>query len=188
MTELDDAAISDAILIARAKAGETNAFGFLYRRYVLLIYRYVRSRVRCDADAEDQVEQVFLKAFQRIAQYEERGVPYSAYLYRIARHGLVDYYRRKEPLQSLETVEIAHTELEDVETRLTRRDDLRKTKVALQALPEQYQEVIRLRLLLDLSTEEVAQLLEKRQGTVRVLFHRAMKKLRELMDQDENEE
>lgn len=188
MSEQDYAALSDPELVAHAKAGEPEAFGELYQRHMPLLYRYLCSRVTIREEAEDLVDEVFLKAFQNLGRYEERGVPYSAYLYRIARHALIDGFRNREPVHPLEAAGQVQDAQSDIETQLQQRADIKKIRTHLACLPEPYQEVIRLRLLLDLSTVETAQWMGKRPGAVRVQLFRAVRRLRTLLEDDLNED
>jgi len=185
MSEQNNDAATDVELITRAKAGEFEAFGELYRRYIALIYRYLRSRVSLKEEAEDLAEEVFLKAFQGLERYEERGVPYGAYLYRIARHTLVDYYRKRDSQPSAATIDTVEDDQSDPALHVDQREQFRIIAHYLGMLPQSDQEVIRLRLLLELSSEETGQWLGKRAGTVRVQLFRAIKKLRALMADDE---
>src|SRR3990172_6387302 len=122
MTEGQATERSDAELIALAQTGESEAFGELYRRYLDPIYRYIRVRVGENRLAEDLSEMVFLRSFESLGKYKERGHPFSAYLYRVARN---------------------------------------------------------LRVVLGLTTAEVAVWMGRSEGAVRVLLHRALKSLRE---------
>src|SRR3989337_814471 len=86
---------SDFDLISRAQSGDADAFGELYLRYVNPIYRYIRMRVGDTQVAEDLTEMVFLRSFKSLPDYRERGHPFSAFLYRVARNMLIDHYRTK---------------------------------------------------------------------------------------------
>lgn len=168
----------DSELISQAKEGDTDAFGVLYERYIDLIYRYIRCRVAEDHTAEDLTETVFLKAFQAIDRYKERGWPFSAFLYQVARNQLTDHYRRQRDEISLEEV----SDLEAPGNKLDRAvivdERFHVLRGALEKLPEDYQEVIRLRILLDIPSPEVAAYLKRSEGAIRVLLHRALKALR----------
>ena len=173
---------SDAELVVLAQRGESEAFGELYRRYLDPIYRYVRVRVAEDRLAEDLSEMVFLRSFESLGTYRERGHPFSAYLYRVARNLLVDHYRRQRQELPLD----AEPELldggMDVDGEVMRREKLRAVRAALARLPEDHQEAVRLRVVLGLSTTEVAGWMGRSEGAVRVLLHRALKSLRERLD------
>jgi RNA polymerase sigma-70 factor (ECF subfamily) len=177
MSEDKGPARGDAELIVRAKHGESDAFGELYQRYLDPIYRYLRVRVSDDSLAEDLSEMVFLRAFESIGSYRERGHPFSAYLYRVARNLLVDHYRRRPEVGLEELLELNGGA--DVAAQAAQRDQLRAVRAALAGLPEDYQEVIRLRVVLALSTTETASWMGRSEGAVRVLLHRALKSLRE---------
>lgn len=171
----------DARLVAQAKRGDEDAFAELYRRYADSIYRYALSRGLPPADAEDVVSTVFLRAFQSLPGYRERGWPFSAYLYGIARNALVDLYRRdRREATGDEALERPEPQAE-VDDQVTRRAQLEAVRQALAGLPEDYQEVIRLRLLLDLPTATVAAWMGRKEGAVRVLLHRALQALRARM-------
>ena len=173
---------SDAELIAAAQAGAMEAFGALYRRYLTPIFRYVRSRVSGQRDAEDVTEAVFLKAFESLAQYEDRGLPYGAFLYQVARNAIVDYYRSGEPLEPLELAEQAWDGEPGVERNLIEAQEHRRIKAALDSLPEHFQEVIRLRLMMGLPTDQVAEWMNINPAAVRVKQHRALQALRRALE------
>jgi RNA polymerase sigma-70 factor (ECF subfamily) len=175
---------SDAELITLAQRGESEAFGELYQRYLDPIFRYLRMRVNDLGLAEDLTEMVFLRAFESLGSYRERGHPFSAYLYRVARNLLVDHYRRREevPLEQAPAL----TSPTDVAGMVARREQLRSVLAALAELPEDHQEVIRLRVILALPTAEVAAWMGRSEGAVRVLLHRALKSLREQLPDAED--
>lgn len=183
---MPDPPVSDATLISRAKSGEVAAYGHLYRRYLTPIYRYLRARVGRDRDAEDLAEQVFLKAFESLETYEQRGAPFGAYLYRVAYNAVVDHYRTEKSEVPLSEITSFSGESINVEKRLVEAERVEQIMRAMGGLPEHYQEVIRLRVILDMTTKEVAEWMERTPNSVRVLLHRALKALqRELMTKDE---
>jgi RNA polymerase sigma-70 factor (ECF subfamily) len=179
---MPDPPASDATLISKAKSGEVAAYGHLYRRYLTPIYRYLRARVGRDRDAEDLTEQVFLKAFESLETYEERGAPFSAYLYRVAYNAVVDHYRTRKNELPLEQVDSLEGESIDIEKRLVEMEQVEQIKNALDGLPEHYQEVIRLRVILDMTTSTVAEWMERTPNSVRVLLHRALKALQRALE------
>jgi RNA polymerase sigma-70 factor (ECF subfamily) len=169
----------DAALLALVQQGDADAFGVLYQRYLDRIFRYLRMRMANDRDAEDLTETVFVRAFESIDRYEDRGWPFSAYLYQIARNVLADHYRtlkHTSPLDDLEPIESTQLPVDDL---VVHRERLNLVKEALQTLPDDYQEVIRLRVILKMSTASSAQWLNRSQGAVRVLLYRALRKLRD---------
>jgi RNA polymerase sigma-70 factor (ECF subfamily) len=176
--------LDDARLIERAKRGEVEAFGCLYERYLESIYRYIRTRVAEDRTAEDLTETVFLRAYESLSRYKEKGLRFSAFLYQIARNLLVDHYRQKEeelPLESADQISVSPSRIDDI---IVIQDQVDRLRVGLEALPEEYREIIRLRVLLELSTTECAQWTGRSEGAVRVLLHRAMKALKRQVVKD----
>ncbi len=170
--------IPDADLIAQAQAGQLEAFGELYHRYMAKIYRYIRSRVGSERDAEDLTGVVFLNAFQALGSYKERGAPFGAYLYRVARNKIVDHYRNQPEPDPLHEQENLLPGTEDTEARVMQAEDIQEIRAAIRKLPENYQEIIRLRVLMELPTEEIGRWMGKKPSNVRVLLHRALKALR----------
>ena len=176
--------LDDARLIERAKQGEVEAFGCLYERYLESIYRYIRTRVAEDRTAEDLTETVFLRSFESLSRYKEKGLRFSAFLYQIARNLLVDHYRQKEeelPLESADQISVSPSRIDDI---IVVQEQVDRLRVGLEALPEEYREIIRLRVLLELSTTECAQWIGRSEGAVRVLLHRAMKALKRQVVKD----
>ncbi len=182
MNDVDVSQLPDAELIARAQRGDTECFGQLYERYVDQIYRYVRTRVADDQDAEDLTENIFVKSYESLGTYEERGWAYSAFLYQVARNLLVDHYRQATPEQPLDASEPLEAADPGLEERLTEHEDIVRIKGALAELPDDYQEVIRLRVLLDLPTSTAAEWMGRSEGAARVLLHRALKILRQKLE------
>lgn len=179
MSETGPAETPDAELVAAAQAGETEAFGELYERYVTQIFRYIRSRVSLERDAEDLTETVFMRSFEALDSYEERGHPYSAFLYQVARNVLVDHYRQTEDQEPLDDDRpLAAETAVDPELNLQEDEQVKRIKAAMEQLPPDYQEVIRLRVLMELPTATAAQWLDRSEGAVRVLLYRALKSLR----------
>jgi RNA polymerase sigma-70 factor (ECF subfamily) len=178
MNETKETHATDAELITKAQGGEVQAFGQLYERYLDRIFRYVRTRVGQDHVAEDITEMVFLRSFESLDTYEERGHPFSAYLYQVARNLLVDHYRQSEDLVSLQRIENKQSSVADSEASTIQKERMEVLVVALTQLPDEYQEVIRLRVLMQLPTADVAEWMNRSDGAIRVLLHRAMKTLK----------
>jgi RNA polymerase sigma-70 factor (ECF subfamily) len=105
MNEDLNSKLTDAQLIERAKRGDHQSFGKLYERYIDAMFRYVRSRVDDVQTAEDITEAVFLRSFEAISKYREKGLRYSAYLYQVARNLLIDHYRRGDDTVPIENAE-----------------------------------------------------------------------------------
>src|SRR5213594_2600130 len=172
----------DAALAVRASKGEAAAFGLLYDRHVAAIYRYVYYRVRDDAEAEDLTSDVFMKALRAIPRYEPRQA-FLAWLYRIARNAVIDHVRRGGRQVSFEDA-LLHPEVHnaiDPDLEVLAGSDKATLRTALGQLTPLQQEVIVLRFLEGYSTDEIARLIGKREGTVRGIQFRALGALRQLI-------
>ncbi len=174
----------DALLISLAKAGDIEAFGELYTRYLDPIFRYIRTRVSEDQTAEDLTEETFIRAFQALGKYEERGLPFSAYLYRVTKNLLVDHYRKHKDEKALEFANQIPAPDIISDDKIIKAERYIMLGRAYAQLPEDYQEVIRLRIILGISTAEAATWMDRSEGALRVLLHRALKALRQQMLND----
>ena len=172
----------DRNLALRAGKGDAAAFGALYDRYVEAVYRYVFYRVRNDADAEDLVSDVFLRALRAIPRYEPR-VAFLAWLYRIARNAVIDRARRSRTQITFEDA-LAHPGVDQVvepDATILALSDKEAVRGALAKLTPLQQEVIVLRFVEGYTTLEIANLVGKREGTVRGIQFRALEALRTLI-------
>jgi RNA polymerase sigma-70 factor (ECF subfamily) len=159
--------------VARAKQGDRTAIRFLYLRYAGNVYGYARSIVRNDHDAEDVVQQVFTRMLTAIQSYEQRSVPFSAWLLRITHNMAIDYLRRRTPM--CDEPERAVSELPCEFEAGTLREALRD---ALAELPELQREIVVLRHVGGLSPKEIAERLGRSEDSVHGLHHRARRALK----------
>ncbi len=169
-------------LVKGAVGGEASAFGLLYDYYQPKIYRFVLMKVGRREEAEDLTHQVFLNAWQNIKNYESRGFPFSSWLYRIARNQVIDYYRaiRDEvPIEEVSPESFAVPA--SVHIDFDKGVELRKIRSAIQLLDPVYQDVVIMRFVEDLSIKETAAILDKSEGSIKVIQHRAIKKLKTLI-------
>src|SRR5512141_3024346 len=102
MTRADDGAIEE--LVGAAKAGGAEAFGRLFDHYHESVHRYVAARVGRPSDAEDLAQLVFVKALEALPRYEERGIPFGGWLFRLARNVVIDHVRTHRDHATLEVV------------------------------------------------------------------------------------
>lgn len=173
----------EAHIVKSAVRGEASAFGRLYDHYQPKIYRFVLVKVSHREEAEDLTHQVFLSAWQNIERYQDVGHPFSSWLYRIARNQIIDHYRTRKPTVTIDEVDpnefavVNLTEL-TIENRLA----LGKVLRAVRTLKQDYQDVIIMRYVEDLSPKEVAAVFGKSEGAVKLLQHRAVKQLRALLN------
>lgn len=167
------AAREDA-LVARARRGDAEAFGGLYELHLDRIYRYVYYRVGSANEAEDLTELVFLKAWEAIRRYESRGLPFSAWLYRMAHNAVVDHYRAARPTTPIDETFDLEDESQNLVGTLEASVDREELRQAIRRLNSDQQQVILLRFVEELSHAEVARIVGKSEGAVRVIQHRAL--------------
>jgi RNA polymerase sigma-70 factor (ECF subfamily) len=168
-------------LVRRAQSGDAEAFGYLYDGFIERIYRYVFFRVTDEQTAEDLTSQVFTKAWEKLDHYKPSGAPFIAWLYTIARNIVIDYYRtRKETVDLDEAVSIA-SDGPPPEDQVELHFEIEGLREALEQLTEDQQQVVVLKFISGLSTEEIAQQLGKRAGAIRALQMRALQSLARLM-------
>jgi RNA polymerase sigma-70 factor, ECF subfamily len=173
--------ISDDELLTSATQGDIEAFGQLYERYVGRIYNYVYYRTGNTYDAEDLTERVFMRALHHIGNYNNRGLPFSAWLYRIA-HNLVanwhrDNSRRKEvPLDDglLTGRHAGHPEYELLQTE--EQENLIRV---VRCLPEERQQLLILKFVDHLSNSEIGVVMGRTEGAVKSLYHRTLLTIRD---------
>jgi len=168
-------------LVRQAQQGDKESFAQLYEAYFDKIYRYIIIKIGNKAEAEDMTQQVFLKAYQSIRSYKWKGVPFSAWLFRIAHNQIVDYYRKrsKRPTVGFEEATVVSNDnpLRTVESRF----DIERLREATLQLTSAQQEVISLRFAGGLAIAEVARTMGKSEGAVKALQHSAVAALRKVL-------
>lgn len=170
---------SPAQLVRQAISGDAEAFGSLYDHYEQRIYRFILLRVGRREEAEDITHQVFMSAWENIRRYEERGLPFTSWLYRIARNNIIDYYRTRKDEVSLDAIDpeafVAHHYPEaDAQHAI----ELARVHKAIGELKPDYKDVVIMRFVEELSLREVAGALKKSEGAVKLLQYRAIKELK----------
>jgi len=172
--------ITDTEALQKTAVGDEQAFGILYERYVTRIYNYIYYRTGNVHDAEDLTARVFYRAMRHVHNYNDRGLPISAWLYRIA-HNLVanwhrDNSRRKEiPLEDslLRSGSEYHPEQE-----LLVSEEQQRLLGIIRKLPEERQQLIILKYIENLSNAEIGQIMDRTEGAVKSLYHRTLLSLR----------
>ena len=175
-------------LVDRARRGDQEAMGLLYDAYLPRLYRYCRSRVGNETEAEDLAEEVFLKVLGAIGSFEWRSagpgqrIPFGAWLFRIARNHVTSYHRRAatrgvagELSESIRDESRSPSEL--VETKLA----IEEAFSAVRELPDAQREVILLRFASGLSVAETAEVLGKQETNVKVLQHKGVQRLKRIL-------
>lgn len=170
-------------LIRSAVQGNSSAFGSLYDHYQPMIYRFIAVKVGRREEAEDLTHQVFMSAWQNVKSYEHRGHPFSSWLYQIARNQIVDHYRAKRNETSIDAIDPeSFAVMATAEFALPAKLEMETVRRAMQKLKADYQDVIIMRFIEDLSLKETADALKKSEGAVKLMQHRAMRELKKLLD------
>ena len=160
------------LAVARAKEGDRDALQFLYVRYSNNIYGYVRSIVRDDHEAEDVTQHVFAKLMTTLVKYDDRGVPFFAWLLRLARNVAIDHLRanRLTPTEEVIDPDASSNSTAD----LDRADTVR---AALATLPDEQRQVVILRHVVGLSPGEIADRMGRTESSIHGLHHRGRRAL-----------
>lgn len=176
-------------VIEKATSGNSDAFSLLYERYVNRIYNYIYYRTGNPNEAEDLTSRVFHRALNHIDHYHNRGVPFSAWLYRIA-HNLVanwhrDNSRRNEvPLDDQPTLA---TRAELPEHSLVNAQELENLLAVIRKLPAERQQLLILKFVEGMSNAEIATIMMRSEGAIKSLYHRTLLTLRDQITSDEQE-
>lgn len=173
--------LTDANAVRLASAGNSEAFSYLYEQNVKRIYNYIYYRIGSEADAEDLTARVFHRAFAHINKYEEKGVPFTAWLYRIAHNLTANWYRdnnRRREVSLEDHIDLPHQgELPERTIEKNQERDL--LLKAIRRLPPDRQELILLKFLEDLANGQIAVIMGRTEGAIKSLYHRSLISLRE---------
>ncbi|NMB48124.1 sigma-70 family RNA polymerase sigma factor [Candidatus Kuenenbacteria bacterium] len=174
-------------LVEKIQKGDEESFGKIYDSYVDSIYRYVFLKIGSKEKTEEIAQDVFLKFWRFVREKENKVKNVNAFLYTIAKSLIADYYRaaeKREETVMLEETIITEADLvagESLDEEIDIGLDMEKIKAVLGELPQIYQDVIIMKFMDELNNDEIALALDKEEGHIRVLAHRALKKLRELL-------
>ena len=168
----------------RAAQADRAAFANLYRRYLDRVYGYAFYQLGDHHDAEDVTERIFLAALRALPDFTDQGATFRAWLFRIAHNTIANVHRsrarrRTEPLP--EDFERAAPNA-DPAGQVALADELRQIRRVVAQMPEDRRQVILLRFVDDLTTAEIAAVLDRSPGAVRVLLHRSLRELAERLD------
>lgn len=163
------------LAVARAKEGDQAALRYLYVTYSHNIYGYVRSIVHDEHEAEDVTQQVFAKLMTTLVKYDDRGVPFFAWMLRLARNVAIDHLRANRMLPTEHVIDPDSSSDVDV-------DQSETVRAALASLPPEQREVVILRHVVGLTPGEIADRMGRTEGSVHGLHHRGRRALqRELV-------
>lgn len=171
-----------AALVAAAQRGDRESFGQIYDHFQLPLYRYALARLRSPSDAEDVVAETFVAAFRTIGRFQWRGVPFEAWLFRIARSKIVDVQRgrlrhgNRTDIDAVDPALLPHEP--DAAVEVVRAEETNRLIVAMRSLSKDHQEVLALRFFAGLSLQETADTLGRSANAIKQLQFRAMNALR----------
>jgi RNA polymerase sigma-70 factor, ECF subfamily len=173
--------INDDMALAQAGEGSNEAFGVLYERYVSRIYNYIYYRTGNQADAEDLTARVFFRAMHHIKNYQNRGLPFSAWLYRIAHNLVANWHRdnsRRPEITLDEGMIVHHQGQEHPENVLLKSEERERLLRMIRRLPPDRQQLLILKFVEHQSNAEIGQIMGRTEGAVKSLYHRTLLSLR----------
>lgn len=173
------------------KNGDKDAFVELYNIYVTPLYRFVFLKLSNKEEAEDVVSDTFLRTWRFLTDTDKKEAVrnFKALLYKVARHRIIDTYRDRAKRRDVALDEMEAQQLPDktdVEAEVGARHEVDQMLVHIRSLKQEYQEIIFLRYVEELSIADIASITQKKQTAVRVTLHRATKKLKALMDYEQD--
>ncbi|RPI87286.1 MAG: RNA polymerase sigma factor [Chloroflexi bacterium] len=175
-----NAAQEDESELVREAQSSLSGFKQLYLHWLSPVYRYFYFRTRNVKDAEDLTSQVFLKVYEELPRYRDRGY-FSAWLFTIARSKAADFFRRNSREVSLEAVEVADGSL-DLLAQAVQSDEIQRLKRLILSLPDEEQELIRLRFVSGLSYREIGEVLHRKEDAVRKSISRLLARLQNQLE------
>lgn len=165
------------------------SFGALYDEYIKPIYRFIYFKVNSKEEAEDLASETFLKAWNYLSKIDNSNKihNFKAFLYQVANNLVIDFYRKRSLLPiSLNDGEWEDANIPDEKIsgidKIKKEDDTAELKKAFKKIPENYSSVVIWYYLEELEIAEIAQILGKSEGTVRVTIHRALKALKRALE------
>jgi RNA polymerase sigma-70 factor (ECF subfamily) len=170
-------------LLRLACQGDKSAQGAIYELYVDAVYRFMYYRTKNQAVAEDLTAEVFAQMIQSIHRYEDRGLPFGAWLFSIARARLVDYIRKQKRREILHLDDLLPISNPRQETSPEQVLDEARFVSLLRPLTEQQREIIILRFVGELSNAEIAEVVGSNANAVKQMMYRAIRRLRRAMEE-----
>jgi len=169
-------------LVDGAVSGNADDFGKLYDLYIERVYRHVYYRTGNVKDAEDLAQLVFIKAWKAVGRYKKTGSPFLAWLLRITHNLVIDYYRQRKGVVTLDDENIFVDSDSGPEKAAERHFEQQQLRKVILQLPSDQQQVIMMRFIEGFKYSEIASVLSKSEGNIRVILHRALNKMRKLLE------
>lgn len=169
-------------IISQAKKGDKRAFEKLYKMYYVPIFRYTYLRIQDKQEAEDIVQEVFMKVYKSIENYSDQGKDPLAYFFTIARNKVIDFYRKKKDIsldENFTAAERLESPKDAPEELLEQNENAKIVNLAIQSLNDTQREVVILKFINGFDNDQIAKMLGKREDAIRQIQHRALKALKQ---------
>jgi len=179
--------VDEEQLIEQAKT-DPEAFGQLYELYVDKIYNYVYYRIGNQQEAEDLTAKVFNRALNHIPTYNNKGVPFAAWLYRIAHNLVANWHRdhKRRKVVGLEQVTLHGGKQGNPQHAAEQSNERELLLAAIQELPPERQQLLTLKFIERMSNAEIGQVMGRSEGAIKSLYHRTLVSLKELLAEHQN--
>ncbi len=171
-------------IIRQAKKGDKKAFEKLYQVHYVPVFRYVYLRIQDKMQTEDIVQEVFMKVYKSIENYQDQGKNPLAYFFTIARNKVIDFYRKKKSVsldENLAVFEQLEGKRDNPEALFEQNEKAKVVNLAIQRLNDTQKEVIILKYINGFDNDQIAQMLGKKEDAIRQIQHRALKCLKEIL-------
>jgi RNA polymerase sigma-70 factor (ECF subfamily) len=178
-----EAAAQDEALLVEQARSDPGAFGLLYEKYVQKIYNYIYYRTGNRYDAEDLTAKTFHRAMKHIPRYEQRGVPFSAWLYRIAHNIVANWHRdrSRRKVIALDELVLYQQRRQSPEGLTEENEEKRELLKVIRQLPADRQQLLILKFVEGMSNEAIGQIMGRSEGAIKSLYHRTLLALRKKM-------
>ena len=179
----DEAETRDESLLIEQAKSDPGAFGLLYENYLQKIYNYVYYRTGNHHNAEDLTAKTFQRAMKHISRYEQRGVPFSAWLYRIAHNVVANWHRdqSRRKVVALDELVLYQRWQQSPEGLVEENEEKRELLKVIRRLPADRQQLLILKFVEGMSNEAIGQIMKRSEGAIKSLYHRTLLALRKEM-------
>lgn len=171
-------------LITKAREGDSEAFGQIYDSFAQKIFKYIRLKIQDRQEAEDILQEVFIKAYKGLGGLAMENLNFSAWLYKVAGNTINDHFRKKYRTPEIIGIDekFDAPSKYSLQGEVTAKWDWDLARQAFNRLPPIYKQVLELRFVQEMSLNEVAEILNKNSLSVRLIQHRALKKVRIILN------
>ena len=179
--------VAEDQLVEQAKT-DPEAFGKLYELHVEKIYNYIYYRIGNHHDAEDLTARVFHRALNHIPHYNNKGIPFAAWLYRIAHNLVANWHRdrNRRPVVALENLSLSGDKQANPHHAAEQTNERELLLAAIKKLPRERQELLTMKFVEGMSNAEIGRVLGRSEGAIKSLYHRTLVSLKELLSEHEN--